>query len=258
MPSPFPGMDPYLEGTEWQDVHNSLAYLIKKQLAPQIRPMYFARLEKYVVTDLEPLLNVCIVYPDLEVWQTPSGRLEEPSVAYSSSKGITPPTSTFPFVPAVEVPVPFIEIRDQEENRLITTIEILSPVNKRNPGLEKYFKKQRKLHSQGVHLLEIDLLREGKRPHRHPLAVSAHYVVTLLRGDSAHVDIWAIGIKDSLPVVPVPLKAPDPDAILDLQAAFREVYDESFYADSVHYEKEPPLPAFSPEEQKWIRAILKK
>lgn len=36
MPSPFPGMDPYLEGHLWPDVHNSLAYLISVQLTPRV------------------------------------------------------------------------------------------------------------------------------------------------------------------------------------------------------------------------------
>lgn len=34
MPSPFPGMDPYLEGHLWPDMHNGLAFVIKEQLVP--------------------------------------------------------------------------------------------------------------------------------------------------------------------------------------------------------------------------------
>ncbi|MBM0745341.1 DUF4058 family protein (plasmid) [Phormidium sp. CLA17] len=40
MPSPFPGMDPYLEGYLWVDVHNALASKIRQQLAPKIQPGY--------------------------------------------------------------------------------------------------------------------------------------------------------------------------------------------------------------------------
>ena len=43
MPSPFPGMDPYLEGYLWSDVHQSLAAQIKRQLVPFISPRYVAR-----------------------------------------------------------------------------------------------------------------------------------------------------------------------------------------------------------------------
>lgn len=44
MPSPFPGMDPYLEGYVWPDVHHSLASQIRDQLNPHLRPRYVARI----------------------------------------------------------------------------------------------------------------------------------------------------------------------------------------------------------------------
>lgn len=44
MPSPFPGMDPYLEGYLWPDVHNALASKIRQLLTPLLRPRYTARL----------------------------------------------------------------------------------------------------------------------------------------------------------------------------------------------------------------------
>ncbi len=47
MPSPFPGMDPYLEGYLWADVHNALASKIRQLLVPLLRPRYTARLEVY-------------------------------------------------------------------------------------------------------------------------------------------------------------------------------------------------------------------
>lgn len=45
MPSPFPGMDPYIEQSKlWVDFHNRLADEISAQLNSQIRLAYFARL----------------------------------------------------------------------------------------------------------------------------------------------------------------------------------------------------------------------
>ena len=38
MPSPFPGMDPYLEGARWMGVHGQLIAEIARQLAPLLRP----------------------------------------------------------------------------------------------------------------------------------------------------------------------------------------------------------------------------
>ena len=67
MPSPYPGMDPYLEGYLWPDVHHRLATQISDQLTPQLRPRYVAHIEIQVVVDDEPEGEVGIMYPDVEV-----------------------------------------------------------------------------------------------------------------------------------------------------------------------------------------------
>ena len=46
MPSPFPGMDPYLEAVDiWPDLHYRLASEISIQLNQQLPSSYYARLE---------------------------------------------------------------------------------------------------------------------------------------------------------------------------------------------------------------------
>lgn len=57
MPSPFPGMDPYLEGYLWTDVHNALASKIRQLLVPLLRPRYTARLEVYEQIPSPPALS---------------------------------------------------------------------------------------------------------------------------------------------------------------------------------------------------------
>ncbi len=50
MPSPFPGMDPYLEGEMWQEFHETLAGTIRGQILAQLPAKYVALLAKrYVV-----------------------------------------------------------------------------------------------------------------------------------------------------------------------------------------------------------------
>ena len=51
MPSPFPGMDPYLEGSPWMSFHSQLCAEIARQLTPKLRPRYLARLTERFVTD---------------------------------------------------------------------------------------------------------------------------------------------------------------------------------------------------------------
>lgn len=258
MNSPFPGMDPWLEGHVWPDVHHDLATRFKDQIVPQVVPKYFVRIETYTVEDTSPQEEVGVMYPDVEILKK---RPEPPLPSLSDTKekygAITPTTMIIPR-PVIEVNIPVVEIRDRENHQLITAIEILSPVNKRGKGLDKYREKRQLLHEDGVHLLEVDLLRRGLRPLNYPtLPRAAHYFVMLSRGDQYKTEVWAMTVRDNLPTVPIPLKSPDPDVRLNIGAAFNEVYDRSRYELSVNYDTTPAPPAFSEEDVNWLQEILK-
>lgn len=257
MPSPFPGMDPFLEDDLWPDVHQRLASVICELLAPQISPAYVARLNIYTVTDTAPEEDAGIMYPDVEVLRR---KVEEPAVAYGPAgpPPLTPASLTIPATGPIEVRVPVVEIRDRKNNKLITAIEILSPVNKRRPGLQPYREKRKRLHEAGAHLLEIDLIRRGQRPFVHPYLPSSHYMATLMRAGVGRTEVWAFGIKDPLPVLPVPLKAPDEDAVLDLGRALTLIYDRGLYQLSIDYSQPPAPPAFGEEEIAWMKEIVER
>ena len=257
MESPFPGMDPWLEGHVWPDVHHGLAFVFKEQLVAKVVPKYFVRVETYTVEDTTPQEEVGIMYPDVEILK----KQPEPHRPTKQGAGgievLTPATMIIPR-PVIEVNIPVVAIRDRENQQLITAIEVLSPVNKRGKGLDKYREKRQMLHDDGVHLLEVDLLRRGQRPLNYPtLPREAHYFVMLSRGDRFKTEVWAMTVRDKLPVVPIPLKSPDPDVRLDIGAAFNEVYSRSRYELSVRYDVEPPPPAFSADELQELQGILK-
>jgi hypothetical protein len=256
MTSPFPGMDPFLEGYLWPDFHQAFAEAIKEILLRQISPNYVARTNIYTVMDSDLKEDVGILYPDVHVL-----RQEKPGTSFGHRGGelavITPASVVLPIFPPVEVKIPFVEIKDRKNNTLITAIEILSPVNKRRPGLAPYRKKRSELHHAGVHLLEIDLLRRGERPFEHLLLPVSDYLVTLTRGDSSKTELWVFGLKDELPIVPVPLKSPDADVPLDLRHAFDIVYERSMYELSIDYTEDPP-PPLSEELYLWIKSVVSK
>lgn len=252
--SPFPGMDPYLEGDLWPDVHHALAAQIRRQLMPLILPKYVARISRYIVEDHFPESEAGVMYPDVGILLGRSWKaLKEPAVVYSEGNTPAPPGFSFPVITPVEVPVPVVEIRDAADNRLITAVEILSPVNKRAPGLETYLQKRRRLHTAGVHFLEIDLLRRGTRPTQHPNLEKTAYLIALTRANQAQTDVWPVDLRAALPVVPVPLSAPDPDVLLDLQQALREVYQDAAYHLSIDYSVAPPPPELGEEDMGWVR-----
>ena len=258
MPSPLPGMDPYLEGYLWPDFHHRLATEISRRLTPRLRPRYVARIEISVVEDTSPEVEIGIMYPDVEV-VTSRLREAEP-VPYlggaSATVAITPARVTVAAPDPIQVRVPTVEIRDVTRNELVTSIEILSPVNKREPGLTPYLEKRDRLRRAGVHVVEIDLLRRGRRPSAHPRLPAAAYRMTLFRAGKGTLDAWPVGLRDPLPVLPVPLRDPDADVPLELGLAVAALYDEAAYDLSVDYTQPPPAPALSDADSAWLDELL--
>jgi len=248
--SPFPGMDPYLEGHLWPDVHHDLTSAIRELIAPQIAPRYVARVETYTVEDTSPEGEVGIIYPDVAVLQQ---RVRESSATYGDTLVATEPT--IEVAARVTVRIPVVQIRDVQKNRLITAIEILSPVNKRKPGWQPYHEKRNDLHHSGVHLLELDLLRRGQH-HLPDLRLPAHqYLFSLWRAGAQKISVWTNTVQQSLPVLPVPLRSPDPDVLLPLRQALDLIYQRGLYQLSIDYAKAPPPPEFSEEERAWMRTL---
>ncbi len=253
MHTPFPGMDPYLEGHLWPDVHHSLASAIAELLTDQITPAYVARIEPYSVEDTNVAADAGIMYPDVALlYRKAKARRDEVHEPPSSAPPITPPTISIEVPIPVEVRVPVVAIRDRSSNRLITAIEILSPVNKREPGMEPYCRKRERLCTAGVHFLEIDLIRRSTRTMEHPEVPKAHYLVSLIRAESQTLTCWAFNVQDELPVVPVPLRVPDEDATLDLKKALELIYARNRYDLSVDYRQPPPPPAFGKDDSVWM------
>lgn len=260
MPSPFPGIDPYLEGYLWPDVHNALASKIRQQLTPKLRPRYTARLEVYVVEDSLPESEIGILYPDVEVMRVKQRdeTVKNPVASTSStSVSVTPAPLTLPVFQPVPVRLVNVEIRDTAQNVLVACIEILSPVNKREPGLTAYRQKRQRLYQAGVHLIELDSLRRGTRPFTHPRLPDVAYAIALTRAQSGVIEVWPLGLQDTLPIIPVPLRPPDPDIPLELPQAMADIYDEAAYDLSIDYSQPPPPPALSEADAAWIQTLLK-
>jgi hypothetical protein len=246
-------MDPYIEGQEWEDFHNRLQNALAHLLAPVLRPRYAARLEKRVYVELPLDESLSTSIPDLVVIRTPWGE-REPTPA-----GIIPPA---PFAIPLPVPEerrePFLEIRLRDGGRLVTVVEVLSPWNKRpgSQGWTEYQNKRQRVLSSPVHLIELDLLRGGQRmPAAGPLP-GADYYVTVSRGDRRPIaEVWPFTARDPLPMIPIPLEPPDPDAPLNLQAAFESVYEDAGYDYSLDY-GHGNLPPLGPADAEWAAELI--
>lgn len=253
MPSPFPGVDPYLEGLMGSTVHQQLSSEIARQLAPKLAPKYFTRAAEWFVLDADEGIAVTTakINPDVSVAQSQGGGLSNQAAVLEAPLRLTT-------VMPVKVRQVTIEIREVARRRLVTAIEILSPSNKRAPGRREYLKKRRRLLMSSAHLMEIDLLRRGRRvPMRQPLPEQPYFVLLSRAEQRPVLEVWPISLRERLPLVPVPLLAGDPDVSLDLQAAFETVYDACRFDVSLDYSAAPmtPLP---PEDAAWAEQVLKR
>jgi hypothetical protein len=143
---------------------------------------------------------------------------------------------------------------------VVTTIEILSPYNKRpGDGLIQYRQKRNLILTSRVHLVELDLLRGGERPAPEladdPLDTDYVLLVNRFRLDRVS-EIWPVALNEPLPLIPVPLLAPDPDIPLDLNEVIREVYTSSRYDWRLIYESPVPPPALRSAMKVWVDSLL--
>jgi hypothetical protein len=238
MPSPFPGMDPYLEGNEWQSFHVELSTAITHHLIPKLRPKYYARtIPRFITATLEIGIKKREVYPDIGVV------LREPAPSWAGVEtAVAPePVQLITAVPT-EIPHYVVEVVDRENQELVTSIEVLSPANKRGKGYSDYLDKRERILQSQVHLIEIDWLRYGRRiPMIDSLPDALYYVFLSRVKTRPIIDVWPIQLTSRLPTVPVPLLPGDEDVLMDLQMVFTTVYDTLDYGSVLNYTRPPEI-----------------
>jgi hypothetical protein len=134
-----------------------------------------------------------------------------------------------------------IEILHRPERDLVTVVEVLSPWNKTGDGFFEYRAKRKAILQQPVHLVELDLLPGGRRlPMGRPLPDGDYYAYVSRSEDRPNGAIYSWRVRDSLPPVPIPLRGPDPDITIELQAVFQVTFERGRYGRSLRYGKPPP------------------
>jgi hypothetical protein len=221
MPSPFPGMDPFLEDQAWKDFHHEVISVIRESLTQRVVPRYVVRVDERVYVEHQPEERPGVIEPDVRE--------------------------------------AFLTVRLRETMDVATVIEVLSPTNKRagSDGRKEYLKKREEVLLSSAHLVELDLLRGGARlPTNEPLPPGDYYALICRRRRRPRAEVYAWPLRHPLPTIPVPLTGEDPDVALDLQEVFTTVYDRAAYQYSIDYAAvvEPPLPE---ADAAWARELLK-
>ena len=260
MPSPFPGMDPYMEHPAlWPGVHQGLITFMWSALNSLLPSRYVASIGErlYVVQSERD------IYPDVMVLEHPAAPQSTQQHTVGASVTMDPPWVVT--LEAVEMREVFIEILAVgEESQVVTVIEVLSPANKTagSEGHHLYLTKQHEILASQTHLLEIDLLRRGEPTIAAPRDSVRRrgqwdYLTCLHRGGQGQrYEIWAITVRQRLPRIAVPLAHGDADVALDLQAVFDRCYDEGAYARRIDYRHVPPVP-LGEDDSRWADVLLR-
>jgi hypothetical protein len=214
-------------------------------IADQVDPRYLVKIEEHLYVQ-ETAESPHRAGPRADVGVKPS---RGPAVAGPSLAVVEAPARIH--LPRFEVEsVAFLEIRDRASRELVTVLELLSPTNK-GRHRDEHLRKRDQVLISTAHLVEIDLLRGGE-PMPAPDRPECDYSVVVSRAEQRpEADFWPVRLREPLPIVPVPLRAPDRDALLNLQELLHRVYDAGRYGHYVYENRpQPPLRA---EDEAWAR-----
>ena len=273
MPSPFPGMDPYLEAPDiWPDLHEALAGEMRAELNLLLPQPYYARLEvRPEVGIVDDAGTARRIVPDVAVIK-PSDATTASATVTVSERRATLSASVEVIVAAEALRHQVVEIRDASRgHKLITLIEIVSPSNKR-AGVDRraYLRKQRAVLDSDASLVEIDLLCSGERllpnaeleAYLGGLDPQPAYLVLVNRawcrlGVEMAYQLFAVSLREVLPCIAIPLREGEDEVKLDLQWIFNQAYDRGPYRrGAVDYEGDPE-PPLDPDDRQWVYQQLR-
>jgi hypothetical protein len=259
MPSPFPGIDPYLEDQAyWEDFHVRLITYLCDTLNDVLPEPYEARIQERIslIDASEPETRRII--PDVLIAEVdrPSRPSRANPIHAESTLTLDPITLTLPseFVEHRDV---WIEIRRRPDRSVVSVIEVLSPTNKSGTGRENYLAKRSSMIRQRVNLIEFDLLVQGRRlPMRQPLPLGDYFAFIARSENRPDCEVYAWSMRQPLPTIPVPLSPPEEDLALALAGVFTSAYDRGRYARSIDYSRPLKLPIPS-EDRAWAEKIAR-
>jgi Protein of unknown function (DUF4058) len=223
MPSPFPGMDPYLEDeSHWPCFHHQLVSCLYQILLPGLVDRYRARLgQRHYVTE----------------------------------------QALFTSIIRQEHHEDYIEVRQRCDNRLVTLIDVVSPANKTTTiGRQAYLARRQDGRTAHASLVEIDLVLQGQPTldYSRDGLPDWDYAVTVTRSTQPdRFEIYTSTLQKRLPRFRLPLAADDRDTVLDLQTAFTRCYDQGAFAPKIDYRRDPSTKLID-EDREWLDELLKK
>lgn len=263
MPSPFPGINPYIEGSGFfSGFHASFIMRLHDALNAAMPPGYVATTNHIVWTETKQKREPDVSLLTRRRLPRPAKRIGGTALAELTASGLRllgrEPDP-------LERRQPHLEIIRPKDRRLVTAVEVLSPSNKApgDNGRKAYLKKQKEFVAAKANIVEFDFLRGGEHATAVPWASLVeeyghgfpyHVSVYLARGRRYFGAIYTL--RKPLPPAVFPLDAGVKPVTIALQPLLDRAYDAGRYAELLDYAA-PPDPPLSPEDQAWADAILK-
>ena len=225
MPSPFPGMDPYVEAAAaWPTFHHHLIAAVYQLLLPGLVDRYRARVAVRQYVSETPLFTSVLREQHAEE---------------------------------------YIEVRSRADARLVTLVDVVSPANKTSPaGRTAYLATRSQAVAARAGVVEIDLVTQGRPTldfDRTGLP-AYDYAITVTRGGTPdRYEVYTSPVQERLKKFKLPLATDDRDTVLDLQVCVARAYDQGNVGQLVSYSG--PLPTdvrLSDEARAWVVACLEK
>jgi len=254
MGSPFPGVDPFIEGQGvWHDFHHVFISAWREVLMRKLPKNYIARVEEHVYLDRGGDEELAVQrVPDVSVEQR-TGK----GAAREASGPVTLEPKVVRHIIGDPIREGYIEVVRRGDNSLVAVLELLSHANKTGAGRGEYLLKRDQVLRGPAHLVEVDLLLRGPRmPFRDALP-DGHYFAMVSRADRRpDCDVYAWTVRDRLPAIPIPLEAPDPDVVIDLHDVYTTTFERGPYDELVRYDK-PLGISVADDLRKWVDDRLK-
>jgi hypothetical protein len=222
VPSPFPGMDPYLEDLRyWPTFQQQFVSALSDALQPALSDKYRLRVGTRVYYTQQVLFTSIVREEQRE---------------------------------------PFLEVRQRTgADRLVTLIEMASPANRLHfEGRRRFELRRQEARTEGAHLVELELVLQGQTVLDADLSALAEraYVCCVTRsGRPIKQEPHGIALSKRLPRIRLPLLADERDLVLDVQALVNRVYDRCFES-KIDYHKDPSVP-LSDEDRTWLDQLLR-
>jgi hypothetical protein len=221
MPSPFPGMDPYIERPEiWPDFHQHLVVCISRALLPLLRPRYVTLTQHRRFVDEPPWREdrrqsyVQVIQPAAE-----DRAITVIEVLSPDNKRAGPARTSY------------LQQREEFWSRGANLVEI-------------------DLLRAGEPTVRVPADRLTALP-------PWDYLAVVSRQRPAQQEMYCTSLTRRLPRIMLPLAEKEPGVVLDLQADFTRCWEEGPYPELLQYDAPPPG-TLTLDEVRWCEDVLRK